>query len=61
MYDEALAAFNSVVDKEEVKEFMGLSLAGKKSQIMYLMKIITGLRLYNKDCDLGGAEIFNCK
>lgn len=60
MYQEALAAFKSVMNEEEIKEFMGFSLADKDAHINQLIRVVSGIRLFNKSSDLGGAQILEC-
>ncbi|XP_018573011.1 cilia- and flagella-associated protein 206-like [Anoplophora glabripennis] len=59
VYLEALAAFKSVMNEEEVKEFMGFSLANKEAHLSQLVRVVGGIRLFNKSCDLGGAQILD--
>lgn len=61
MYQDALAAFKSVVDEEEVKAFMALFPNDRENRIDQLTKIVSGIRLFNKDCNMGGVGISDRK
>lgn len=49
------------MNEEELKEFMKFSLADKEVHINQLIKVVSGIRLFNKECNLGGADICDCK
>lgn len=57
VFAEGFGALKSVMDDDELKEFTNLSKIAKQSQLTILTKIISGIRLFNKDCDRGGAGI----
>ena len=40
---------------------MALALSDKEKQLVELGKIVTGIRLFNKDCGKGGEGIDDCK
>lgn len=61
VYQETLAAFKSVMNEEEIKEFMGFSLADKEAHINQLIRVVGGIRLFNKSCDFGGVQILDCE
>lgn len=52
-----LAALHSVFKTSELETFTGLSRKDKESQLMEFTRIVTGIRLFNKDCQKGGEGI----
>lgn len=55
------AALQSVFPLSELGTFMALSANEKENQLSELSKIVTGIRLFNKDCGKGGEGIDDCK
>ena len=45
----------------ELGTFMALTVFDKEKQLTELSKIVTGIRLFNKDCGKGGEGIDDCK
>ena len=41
--------------------FMALSSGDKETQLQELSSIVTGIRLFNRDCGKGGEGIDDCK
>lgn len=54
---EATAALQSVFPQTELGTFMALTLLDKEKQLKELSNIITGIRLFNRDCGKGGEGI----
>ncbi|XP_062406850.1 cilia- and flagella-associated protein 206 [Sardina pilchardus] len=54
---EATAALQSVFPQSELATFMSLTKADKEQQLSELTMIVTGIRLFNKDCRKGGEGI----
>ncbi|KAK2178046.1 hypothetical protein NP493_564g01015 [Ridgeia piscesae] len=54
---EATAALQSVFPQTELGRFMSLSKQDKERQLLELTMIVTGIRLYNKECGKGGEGI----
>ncbi|KAM4694957.1 cilia- and flagella-associated protein 206 [Discoglossus pictus] len=54
---EATAALQSVFPHTELGTFLPLAKKDKERQLMELTMIITGIRLFNKDCGKGGEGI----
>ena len=52
-----LAALLSVFKTSELESFTGLSRKDKEAQLMEFTRIVTGIRLFNKDCQKGGEGI----
>lgn len=61
MFAEAFGALISILDENDLKEFVSLPKQLKECQLIYFSKIISGIRLFNKDCGKGGAGIPKCK
>lgn len=57
MIAEVLAALKSILDDNELREFTKLSKHKKEVQLLHMSKIISGIRLFNKDCGKGGNGI----
>ncbi|KAJ8960046.1 hypothetical protein NQ318_009483 [Aromia moschata] len=57
VFTEALKAFNSVMDETELMEFVQSTKGDKEEQLQQLVKVVTGIRLFNKDCQKGGEGI----
>ena len=55
------AALQSVFPQTELGTFMALSIPDKEKQLVELSRIVTGIRLFNKDCGKGGEGIDDCK
>lgn len=54
---EATAALQSVFPQSELAAFMSLTKADKEQQLSELTMIVSGIRLFNKDCRKGGEGI----
>uniref|UniRef100_A0A8D0G1V9 Cilia- and flagella-associated protein 206 n=1 Tax=Sphenodon punctatus TaxID=8508 RepID=A0A8D0G1V9_SPHPU len=54
---EATAALQSVFPQTELAAFLSLSKKDKERQLKEITMIITGIRLFNKDCGKGGEGI----
>ncbi|XP_067006807.2 cilia- and flagella-associated protein 206 [Anabrus simplex] len=54
---ETVAAMQSVFAPSELGQFVTLSTKEKEQQIQELTQIVTGIRLFNRDCQKGGEEI----
>lgn len=61
VYSEGVAALKSIISEEELKEFSYGTRAAKEEHLNEMTKLITGIRLFNKYCQRGGAEIPDCK
>lgn len=55
------AALQSVFPQTELAAFLSLSKKEKEQQLKELTMIVTGIRLFNKDCGKGGEGIDDCK
>lgn len=56
-----LAALQSVFPQTELGTFLTLSKKDKERQLKELTMIVTGIRLFNRDCGKGGEGIDDCK
>lgn len=54
---EATAALQSVFPQTELGTFMSLNKRDKERQLLELTMIVTGIRLFNKECGKGGEGI----
>ncbi|XP_026316612.1 uncharacterized protein LOC113227803 isoform X2 [Hyposmocoma kahamanoa] len=54
---EAMAALESVYDFEELYLFVTLPRSDKAEKLQQLLELVSGVRLYNRDCKLGGEMI----
>ncbi|XP_064630371.1 cilia- and flagella-associated protein 206-like [Lineus longissimus] len=54
---EATAALQSVFPQTELGTFMALTKRDKERQLQELTQIVTGIRLFNKECGKGGEGI----
>lgn len=54
-------ALQSVYLPSEVTHFVTLSKEDKDKQLIELMSIVAGIRLFNRDCERGGEGIDDCK
>lgn len=57
----SVAALQSVFPQTELGTFMALSKQDKEKQLRELTNIVTGIRLFNRDCGKGGQGIDDCK
>lgn len=55
------AALQSVFPPIELGTFMAMSKRDKERQMIELSHIVTGIRLFNKECGKGGEGIDDCK
>jgi hypothetical protein len=55
-----VAALQSVFPQSELGTFLALQKKDKERQLQELMMIVTGIRLFNKDCGKGGEGIDDC-
>ena len=56
-----VAALQSVFPQSELGTFLSLQKKDKERQLHELAMIVTGIRLFNKDCGKGGEGIDDCK
>ncbi|NWS13567.1 CF206 protein, partial [Pachyramphus minor] len=56
---ETTAALQSVFPQTEMTAFISLSKKDKEQQLKDLAMLVTGIRLYNKECRKGGRSIDN--
>lgn len=61
VFKEAKAALISILDQEELKKFILLPKFSKIENLSEFTKLVTGIRLFNKDCGKGGDGMENCK
>lgn len=54
-----VAALQSVFPQTELGTFMSLAKKDKERQLIELALIVTGIRLFNRDCGKGGEGIDN--
>ncbi|NXE19830.1 CF206 protein, partial [Ardeotis kori] len=54
---EVTAALQSVFPQTELVTFISLSKKSKEQQLKNLAMLVTGIRLYNKECGKGGSSI----
>ena len=55
------AALQSVFPPIELGTFMSMNKKDKERQLVELSLIVTGIRLFNKECGKGGEGIDDCK
>lgn len=55
------AALQSVFPQAELCTFLTLSKKDKERQLKELTMIVTGIRLFNRDCGKGGEGIDDCE
>lgn len=60
VFKEAKAALMSILDQKELKEFRLLPKFSKMENLSEYTKLVTGIRLFNKDCGKGGDGMENC-
>ena len=58
---EATAALQSVFPPVELGTFISMNKKDKERQLIELSHIVTGIRLFNKECGKGGEGIDDCK
>lgn len=57
MYKEAEVALKSVFDESDFKEFLEYNEVDRQEKLSELTELVTGVRLFNKDCNKGGVGI----
>ena len=55
------AALQSVFPQTELGTFMSLTKRDKERQLQELTLIVSGIRLFNKECGKGGEGIDDCE
>lgn len=60
-YSYVAAALQSVFPQTELGTFMSLTKRDKERQLNELTLIVTGIRLFNRECGKGGEGIDDCK
>lgn len=60
IHREVAIALQSVLQPSELPRYVTLSMQKKEEQLMELVLIVTGIRLFNRDCDRGGEGIDDC-
>lgn len=56
-----LAALQSIFPQAELGTFLTLSKKDKERQLKELTMVVTGIRLFNRDCGKGGEGIDDCR
>ena len=51
----------SVFQPSELEQYIKMSKREKEEQLMELMCIVAGIRLFNRDCQRGGEGIDDCE
>ncbi|XP_060528377.1 cilia- and flagella-associated protein 206-like [Cylas formicarius] len=59
VFQEVSSALKSALDDDELKAFMRSSKISKHELMEQLIKVVAGIRLFNKDCGKGGEGIEN--
>lgn len=54
---EVSVALQSVFQASELAHYVTLPKREKEEQLMELMCLVAGIRLFNRDCQRGGEEI----
>ncbi|KAK4875070.1 hypothetical protein RN001_011492 [Aquatica leii] len=57
VYKEAEAALKSILSDEDLTDFVTSSSVNKQAQLVEFTDFVTGIRLFNRDCEKGGAGI----
>lgn len=60
VYKEGQAALKSILDEKELLEFLNQPKYVKEEQLQEFVKLVTGIRLFNKDCGKGGEGMDDC-
>ena len=60
-YFYVVAALQSVFPQTELGTFMSLTKRDKERQLNELTLIVTGIRLFNRECGKGGEGIDDCE
>ena len=60
LLNNKIAALQSVFPPFELGTFMSMSKKDKERQLVELSLIVTGIRLFNKECGKGGEGIDDC-
>ena len=55
-----VAALQSVFPQTELGTFLSLTKREQERQLLELTMIVTGIRLFNKECGKGGEGIDDC-
>ena len=58
---EVSIALQSVFQVSELTHYITLLKREKEEQLMELMCLVAGIRLFNRDCQRGGEGIDDCK
>ena len=61
VYKEVRAALGSILDRNEIKEFTTQPRYVKLDNLAEFTKLVTGIRLFNRDCGKGGEGMEDCK
>lgn len=59
-FREVSLALQSVYQPSELSRYITLQKKEKEEQLMELMCIVAGIRLFNRDCERGGEGIDDC-
>ncbi|KAF5296643.1 hypothetical protein FQR65_LT10183 [Abscondita terminalis] len=57
VYKEAEAALRSILSDEDLISFLNESSTVRRAQIEEFTELVTGIRLFNRDCEKGGVGI----
>lgn len=61
IFKEVRAALGSILDRNELRDFVAQPRMGKIDNLTEFTKLVTGIRLFNKDCGKGGEGMEECK
>jgi hypothetical protein len=56
-----IAALQSIFPPIELGTFIALNKKDKERQLIELTQIVTGIRLFNKECGKGGEGVDDCE
>lgn len=60
-FREVSTTLKSIFQPLELEYYVKMSKREKEEQLMELMCIVAGIRLFNRDCQRGGEGIDDCK
>lgn len=61
IFREVSVTLKSIFQPLELEYYVKMSKREKEEQLMELMCIVAGIRLFNRDCQRGGEGIDDCK
>lgn len=60
VFREAFYALKSIIDEDDLNNFIKMSKQERRNEIIYKQKVVMGIRLFNADCGRQTFVLADC-